>query len=161
MIVIFFLTQGSFYKILACNLMRYCIYSPYCSLYVWFEHPGHTYGSFNFVFSEPGCDNSSCNREAVCVFNPRDSKVPLPPDWLQRSGWRVRLSVYTMQLLISNVFALLLISVVSDMSEFFLNHIRKIRPPSGFMWQSDMFYDTWDFASGWQQLTYIQLKDII
>jgi hypothetical protein len=28
--VIFFLTQGSFRKILACNLSRYCICSPYC-----------------------------------------------------------------------------------------------------------------------------------
>jgi hypothetical protein len=41
--------------------------------------------------------------------------------------------VSTLQLLISNVFTLLLISVVSYMSEFFLNHIRKIRPPSEFM----------------------------
>jgi hypothetical protein len=32
--VIFFLTQGSFCKILACNLSRYCIYSSYFSLYV-------------------------------------------------------------------------------------------------------------------------------
>jgi hypothetical protein len=28
--VIFFLTQGSFCKILACNLSRYCICSLYC-----------------------------------------------------------------------------------------------------------------------------------
>jgi hypothetical protein len=26
-------------------------------LYIWFEHPGHTYRGFSFVFSEPGCDN--------------------------------------------------------------------------------------------------------
>jgi hypothetical protein len=30
MIVTFFLTQVSFCKILACNLSRYCICSPYC-----------------------------------------------------------------------------------------------------------------------------------
>jgi hypothetical protein len=30
MIVIFFLTQGSFYKILACKLTRYCICLSYC-----------------------------------------------------------------------------------------------------------------------------------
>jgi hypothetical protein len=52
-----------------------------------------------------------------------------------------------MQLLLSNVFVLLLISVVSDMSEIFVNHIRKVRLSSGFMCQLDMFYDTWDVAS--------------
>jgi hypothetical protein len=34
--------------------MRYCICSPYCWLYVWFEHPGHTYGGFVPSFSERG-----------------------------------------------------------------------------------------------------------
>jgi hypothetical protein len=99
------------------------------------------------AYSFPG--GNSRQHEAINMFNPRDSEVPLPPGRLQHSGWRVQLSVYTMQLLISNIFTLLLISVVSDMSEIFLNHIRKIRPPSGFTWQSDMFYDTWDFAFGW------------
>jgi hypothetical protein len=28
--IIFFLTQGSFCKILACNFSRYCTCSPYC-----------------------------------------------------------------------------------------------------------------------------------
>jgi hypothetical protein len=70
----------------------------------------------------------------VSMFNPWDPEVPLPPNQLQRSWWRARLSVYTMQLLIPNVFALLLISVVSDMSKNFLNHIRKIRPSSWFTW---------------------------
>jgi hypothetical protein len=27
-------------------------------LYVRFEHPGHTYRGFGFIFSEPGCDNN-------------------------------------------------------------------------------------------------------
>jgi hypothetical protein len=47
--VIFFLNQGSFCKILAYNLMRYCICSPYCWPYVWFEHPGHTFGCLGSV----------------------------------------------------------------------------------------------------------------
>jgi hypothetical protein len=25
-------------------------------LYVWFEHPGHPYRGFGFIFSQPGCD---------------------------------------------------------------------------------------------------------
>jgi hypothetical protein len=54
MIVIFFLTQGSFCKLLAHNLMRYCIYSPYYSLYVWFKRPWHTYRGFGFVFLKLG-----------------------------------------------------------------------------------------------------------
>jgi hypothetical protein len=84
------------------------------------------------AYSFPGSNSHQC--EAVSVFNHWDSNVPLPPGWLQRSGCHVQLSVYTMQLLISNDFALLLISVVLDMSKIFLNHIRKIRPPSGFTW---------------------------
>jgi hypothetical protein len=46
--------MGHFVKILVCNLMRYCICSPYCWPYVLFEHPGHTYGGFGSISQNRG-----------------------------------------------------------------------------------------------------------
>jgi hypothetical protein len=42
------------YMILKFNLSRYCIYSPYCSLYMWFEYPVHTYRGCGFVSQNRG-----------------------------------------------------------------------------------------------------------
>jgi hypothetical protein len=37
-------------------------------LYVWFEHPVHTYGGFVPSFSERGMTNILCDVEVACIF---------------------------------------------------------------------------------------------
>jgi hypothetical protein len=54
--VIFFLTRGSFCKILACNLIKILYLFTILLLYMCFEHPGHTNRGFCFIFLELGCD---------------------------------------------------------------------------------------------------------
>jgi hypothetical protein len=61
---------------------------------VWFEHPGHTYKGFGFIFSEPGCDRGTLGRGFVSMdeleeVDIRDGSVPWPtyinvnlaPEW--------------------------------------------------------------------------------
>jgi hypothetical protein len=56
--IIFFRVKGHFVRHILwwcynCNIVN-CL--PYCWPYVWFEHPGHTYGSFGSPLSKAGYD---------------------------------------------------------------------------------------------------------
>jgi hypothetical protein len=62
--VIFFLTQGSFVKILACNLTRYWICSPYCCHTYNLNILG-TYRGFGFIFMELGCDMEASEFDGI------------------------------------------------------------------------------------------------
>jgi hypothetical protein len=55
--------------------MRYCMCSPYCWPYVWFEHPGHTYGGFVPSFSERGVTDD-CNGKMSLITESVTGKEP-------------------------------------------------------------------------------------